>query len=416
MMYLLTPYLLFRLWWKGRKLPAYRQRISERFCLDTQYTPMPVDIWIHAVSLGEVIAAIPLIDALLDKQHTLLVTTMTPTGSQQLLSRFDTKIQHQYLPYDLAVVLRRFFMRYKPCLGIIMETEIWPNMIRQAKVAGIPLLLANARLSARSLQSYLRFRRFFKPILNGFTAIYAQSSEDAKRFITLGADKAMVQMLGNMKFDLQLNTVDNQKYQKMKQLWGKSRVVFIAASTHGDEESQILSQLRRLQQSIPQVLLLIAPRHPERFQKVYELSRQAGFDTGMQSLQTSVSEKSEVIILDSLGELLGFYYVSDYAFVGGSLVPVGGHNVLEPIAMNIPVFSGDRVHNFQRICNELELREAIQLVKSAEQLIDALIRLHKDKRLCDQMIQNASLVLKKSTGSLQKHIDQVQKILSTRLI
>ncbi|HAT6361634.1 TPA: 3-deoxy-D-manno-octulosonic acid transferase [Legionella pneumophila] len=410
LMYLLTPYLFFRLWWKGRKLPAYRQRIAERFCLGLQEYA-PVDVWVHAVSLGEVIAATPLIDAMLDKRWSVLVTTMTPTGSERVKSRFGHKVAHQYLPYDLPWVLKRFFKKTRPRVGIIMETELWPNLINQAHASGVSLFLANGRLSDRSLQGYLKLKYLFKPVLNQFSGILTQSNEDAERFIALGANAALVHVLGNMKFDLQINSVDSKKYRELKSHWGEDRVTVIAASTHDNEESQILSQLPRLQEAIPGVVLLIAPRHPERFQTVYQLSVQAGFNTGCRSNLDTVSRENEVVILDSLGELLGFYQISDFAFVGGSLVPVGGHNVLEPIAMNVPVLSGNQVHNFKTICRELKEAQAILLVNHVNELVDAIIKLYQDKESQSTMVTNASSVLESNKGSVLRYLQKIEAAL-----
>ncbi|HAU1296894.1 TPA: 3-deoxy-D-manno-octulosonic acid transferase [Legionella pneumophila] len=410
LMYLLTPYLFFRLWWKGRKLPAYRQRIAERFCLGIQENA-PVDVWLHAVSLGEVIAATPLIDAMLNKHWSVLVTTMTPTGSERVKSRFGHKVAHQYLPYDLPWVLKRFFKRTKPRVGIIMETELWPNLINQAHASGVSLFLANGRLSDRSLQGYLKLKFLFKPVLNQFSGVLTQSNEDAERFIALGANADLVHVLGNMKFDLQIDSVDSSQYRELKSHWGEDRLTVIAASTHDDEESQILSQLPRLQEAIPGVVLLIAPRHPERFQTVYQLSVQAGFNTGCRSNLDTVSRENEVVILDSLGELLGFYQISDFAFVGGSLVPVGGHNVLEPIAMNVPVLSGNQVHNFKSICRELKEAQAILLVNHANELVDAIIKLYQDKESQNTMVANASSVLESNKGSVVRYLQKIESVL-----
>lgn len=413
LMYLLTPYLLLRLWWKGRRLPAYRKRILERFCLDKKENS-GFDVWVHAVSLGEVIAATPLIDAMLDKNWSVLVTTMTPTGSERVQVRFGSKVAHRYVPYDLPDVLKRFFKRQKPRVGVIMETELWPNLIYQAHAAKVPLLLANARLSERSLKGYMKFKFLFKPVLNQFTGILAQSEDDAKRFIALGAKENLVHVLGNMKFDLQTHTVDSGKFNALKEHWGADRIAVIAASTHEDEESQILAHLRKLQKAIPEVVLLIAPRHPERFQTVYQLCVQAGFNTGLRSTVDTLSRDNEVVVLDSLGELLGLFLISDFAFVGGSFVPVGGHNVLEPIAMNVPVFSGKQVHNFKTICRDLEAAQAIRLVSQADELIDAIIELHTNQELQKRMVTNATAVLENNKGSLEKHLHQIDGVLASK--
>lgn len=409
LMYLLSPYLLFRLWWKAKKLPAYCDRISERFCCD-KIDELKVDVWLHAVSLGEVIAATPLIDALLQKKWNILVTTMTPTGATQVKSKFGDKVHHRYVPYDLSCAVRRFFKKIQPKVGVIMETELWPNLIAEAHSAKIPLFLANARLSERSLVGYKRFKFLFKPILNQFTAILAQSAEDAERFIDLGAEHNKVLALGNMKFDLPTNAIDQPKFQELKKHWGDERPVFIIASTHDDEELRILAELKRLQAAIPKLVLLIAPRHPERFQPVYQLCIQQGFNTGLRSNLDSLNPSNDVVVLDCLGELLGLYQISDYAFVGGSLVPVGGHNVLEPIAMQVPVLSGNQVHNFKTICRDLENAQAIVLVKEAKELIDAVIHLSKNQQEKESMVARATQVLESNKGSVSKHVDKISTV------
>lgn len=409
-LYLLTPFILLRLYWKGRRLPAYRQRIGERFALNNQ-TAQSADIWIHAVSLGEVVAATPLIEALLAKQWRVLVTTMTPTGSQQVIKRFGSRVGHQYVPYDLPWALRRFFKKTNPRLGIIMETELWPNIIHQAKRIKMPLLLVNARLSDGAFTSYKKVGFLFKPLLNQFTAIFTQSEEDAQRFITLGASAKLVQVLGNMKFDLQIQISANKESLSFKQQWGNERTVVIAASTHDDEEKQLLSQLKKLQDAIPHVVLLFAPRHPERFQDVYQMSRTQGFRTGLRSQSASIGIDTEVVILDSLGELLNFYQVSDYAFVGGSLVPIGGHNVLEPIAVQVPVFCGPYMNNSKAICRDLCTAGAMVMVENVAEIINAIIKMHLSKDARQQCIVNASEVLAANRGTMARYMKEIEAIL-----
>lgn len=410
-MYLISPYLLFRLWLKGRKIPAYRQRITERFALNLPQCP-PIDIWVHAVSLGEVIAATPLIEAMLGKQWRVLVTTMTPTGAQRVQAAFNDRVIHRYIPYDLPCAMQRFYTNIKPRIGVIMETELWPNLIAQAKKADIPLLLVNARLSERSCQGYQKIKGLISPLLNDLKQILAQTSEDAQRFIKLGAQSSRVAVYGNIKFDLQINNIASELYQQLKARWGASRVVVMAASTHDDEEQQILTHWKKLQQAIPDAVLLIAPRHPERFQKVSELSQRLGFKTGIRSQPESLSPENEVVILDCMGELMGFYQASDYAFVGGSLVPVGGHNVLEPIALQVPVISGKQVHNFKSICRDLETANAIILVDNAQQLIESIIRLHQDNGAREQLVSQASEVLRSNQGALQRYMERIAEVLA----
>ncbi|MCC5014025.1 MULTISPECIES: lipid IV(A) 3-deoxy-D-manno-octulosonic acid transferase [unclassified Legionella] len=411
LMYLMTPYMLLRLWWKGRQLPAYRQRILERFVLNDR-EDIKVDIWVHAVSLGEVIAATPLIDALLAKQWTILVTTMTPTGAERVRARFGEKVIHQYMPYDLPGVTKRFFKRTKARVGLIVETELWPNIIHYAYKAQMDLFLVNARLSERSYQGYRKVKFLFKPVLNQFNAILAQSEDDAKRFKALGAVASKVIVLGNMKFDLQTQNINTELFLELKASWGAERVVVMVASTHEDEEELVLSRLKKLQAGIDNMILLIAPRHPERFQKVHQLSVQLGFNTGLRSQKETLSKENEVVILDSLGELLGFYQISDYAFVGGSLVPVGGHNVLEPIAMKVPVLSGTQVHNFKTICRDLQEAQAIELVENADMLIERIIALHQDGNRKRNLVTNATTVLEANKGAVARYVAKAQSILN----
>lgn len=406
-LYLLVPFIVLRLVWKGRRLAAYRQRIGERFSFISN-KKQPVDIWVHAVSLGEAVAVTPLIEALLAKSSRVLVTTMTPTGSQHIIKRFADKVQHQYVPYDLPWVVRRFFARYTPKLGIIMETELWPNLINQAKKRHMPLLLANARLSDRAYGQYHRLRFVFKPVLNQFNAILAQSQSDADRFIALGAAPAIVEAFGNMKFDLQIQSKPNDACRLLKEQWGVLRTVVMIASTHDDEESQILKQLNKLKKAIPDLVLLIAPRHPERFALVHQLCVDSGYRVAKRSESHTVDSQVDIVVIDTLGELLSFYQVSDYAFVGGSLVPIGGHNVLEPIAMQVPVFCGPYMQNSKAICQELEASQAIIKVQHVEQLIDAMIKLHQNKPDKQQLIANASAVLTANQGTITRYLEEIK--------
>ncbi len=414
LMYLLSPYLFLRLLWKRTQMSGYGQRIGERFGyrLTSRNT---IDVWVHAVSLGEVIAVSPLIEMLLANQWRVLLTTMTPTGAQRAESQFGNKLVHQYVPYDLAYSVRQFFKKNKPSLGLIMETELWPNLIHFANKAGIPLLLINARLSQRSCQGYQKFRSFFKPTLNQFNAILTQTEADAKRFIRLGADENRVQVLGNMKFDLQTKGIESGKFLQLKKSWGKDRVALILASTHEDEEAQVLSFLKLLQENIPGVILLIAPRHPERFQKVYQLSLQLGFNTGLRSKISSLNTGNEVVILDSTGELLGFYSVSDYAFVGGSLVPIGGHNVLEPIAMGVPVLSGLHIHNFQGICHDLQQACAVEFVATAKELVLKICDLHRNPLYKKQLVDRATFVLQANKGAVARYYAEAASLIKAQV-
>lgn len=406
-LYLMIPYILLRLYWKGRAFPAYKQRILERFSL-AKNLPQKTDVWLHAVSLGEVVAATPLIESMLANNYKVLVTTMTPTGSSEVRARFADRVMHQYLPYDLPWCLHKFFKRTAPKVGVIMETELWPNLIYIAKQHAIPLILANARISDKAFTHYKKLKFFFKPILSQFNTIGTQSELDQSRYIALGASPMNVLVLGNMKFDLKIPVIDKDKANAFKAAFGHTRSVLIAASTHEGEEDLLLANLDKLKQTIPNLILLIAPRRPERFNTVYELSEKYQFKTAKRSQFETIKPDSEVVVLDSLGELLLFYAISDFAFVGGSLVPIGGHNVLEPIAMQVPVFCGPYMQNSKSICNELKEKNAILWVDGIDELIEEISKMYKNPESRAKQVEHASIVLKTNQGAAARYLEVVK--------
>jgi 3-deoxy-D-manno-octulosonic-acid transferase len=413
--YLALPFILARLYWKGRKNPAYTKRLGERFSWGPIRSPN-VDVWIHAVSLGEVVAAKTLIEKLLTENQRVLVTTMTPTGSGQVLRQFGERVSHQYVPYDFPWALRRFFMATKPRVGIIMETELWPNMIAEARLSGVALFLANARISDDAFKTYQHVKFFFKPFLAHFTCILAQSAHDGRRFCAVGAPNSKVRIMGNMKSDLQVSIDGFDILPVFKQAWGEARPVVIVGSTHEGEEKQIFSAFRALQQAVPDVVLLVAPRHPERFESVYQLACTHDFKTGRRSHKNSITEATDVVVLDCLGELLGFYALSDYAFVGGSFVPVGGHNVLEPIALGVPVFCGMFMQNSKSLCEELLRSRAMQQVEDADAMVKSIGYLHENSNERAAQIERATEALKASQGSVARHLDVIRPYLKHHVV
>jgi 3-deoxy-D-manno-octulosonic-acid transferase len=409
--YLCTPIIILRLLWKSRRLPAYRDRILERFFLQSK-KPTPVDVWVHAVSLGEVNAAVELVNKLIFLNQSVMFTTMTPTGSERVQSLFKDKVQHQYIPYDMPWMIRQFYRSIQPKLGIIMETELWPNCINEAYKQGFPLFIVNGRISDGAFKQYLKCRKVFRPILNQLAGIIAQSKLDAERFIQLGIDAAKVTVAGNLKFDLKVTTFDGRQFDLLQQAWGQSRPVVLAASTHENEEEQLLDRLKILKGSIPDVLLLIAPRHPERFNTVYKRAKEKGFNTGLRSNSSSISDKCDVIVLDSMGELSGFFAYTDYAFVGGSLVPIGGHNVLEPMMLGVAVYTGPFNHNSKAIIEALSQAKAITIASDADELIQSIITHFQQPEVCQKQIARANQVLTDNRGSIDNHM----KVLKPHLI
>jgi 3-deoxy-D-manno-octulosonic-acid transferase len=412
LIHLAIPFFLMSLWWKGRYFPAYRKNILERFCLDN-VKPTQCDVWINVVSLGEVIAIFPLIDSLLRNKRRILITTMTPTGAEQIKMRFGSQVTHRYTPYDLPVIVRRFFKIYQPHVAVFSETEIWPNLIKKATKVGIPLFLINARISELAYKIYKKLP--MKLTLDKCLGILVQTQDDAQRFIEIGANAKSVSVFGNMKFDLQTERINKEIFETLKKHWGEHRVVMIAASTHEGEEQLILSRLRKLQAGLPSILLLLAPRHPQRFQKIFKLSVKIGFNTGLRSQVNSISAKNEVIIIDSIGELLGFYQVSNYAFVGGSLVPIGGHNVIEPIAMGVPVLCGHYLNNFKGICHDLLTANGIIIINHVDSLIEEVVTLHQNPNKKINLINAASRVIEANKGAVSRYIQKIEQTLQHRM-
>ncbi len=410
---LLTPLAFARLWWKGRGNPDYRARWSERLGLPAKF-PVKPRLWLHAVSVGEVIAATPLIRAW-QAQHpdwALLVTTTTPTGSAQLRRSFGASVEHLYLPYDLPGAVRRFYARTQPTRGVIMETELWPNLFAEAQRRGIPLLLANARLSEKSMRGYAKLRGLVAETLACLSLIAARDAQDVARFIALGADPHKVEALGNLKFDLEIASETRERGAKWREMFGKERKVWIAASTHPGEDEQVLAAHQKIMAQHPDALLLLAPRHSERADAVERLIRaqefaylrrstlplpswgersEGGEAVGEKGGRSAVDErltpptavspsplkgegvKANIILIDTLGELMDFYAASDVAFVGGSLVERGGHNPLEPLALGLPVISGEAVFNFAEIYAAMQAQGLVVWVKDAESLANQVL-------------------------------------------
>ncbi len=402
------PFIVLRLLWKSRQQPAYRQRMAERFARPLVW-PQATDVWIHAVSLGEVVAATPLIEALVHKSYRVLVTTMTPTGSAQVSARFAHRVAHQYIPYDLPRFVRRFYKKVNPRVGIIMETELWPHLIEQAAMAKIPLILVNARLSDGAFRQYQAVRFFFQPIVRHLTRIFAQSEQDANRFLALGAPS--VEMMGQLKCDFVRASTRSAAVDALREQWGAHRLVVIAASTHEGEEILWLKHWPRVLAHDPSAVLFLVPRHPQRFTLVHQLSVNQGFKTGLRSQAQSISSAVEVVVGDSMGELNDFYRISDYAFVGGSLVPVGGHNVLEPMAAKIPVLCGPHMHNSRQLCEELVNLGALRQEKDMETLVDALLELHQNPAHKNHQIEQATAFIDAHQGVVERLMLNVEALM-----
>ena len=410
------PLVALRLWLRARKAPAYAQRVGERFALDLPVM-QPGGIWVHAVSVGESIAAAPMIRALLKQypQLPITVTCMTPTGSEriQVLFADEPRIQHCYLPYDLPWAAARFLKCVQPKLAVIMETELWPNHIHQCAKRSIPVALANARLSARSAKGYARFARLTRPMLQEMSLIAAQTETEAERFRQLGARPECVEVTGSIKFDL---TIDPQlliKARELREHWqAQDRPVWIAASTHAGEDEIVLCAHRQLLAHYPNALLILVPRHPERFNSVFELCQRDGVVTVRRSSGGPVTAATQVLLGDTMGELLFLYALADSAFVGGSLVPNGGHNLLEPAALAKPVLSGPHLFNFLDIAAQLREAGALEEVEDAQGLAVAIQRLFELPQDAQRMAEAGLIMMKANQGALQRLLEGLKRLMS----
>lgn len=400
---LLLPAVLLRLYWRGCKAPQYRQRWLERLGFYQMPSRQGV-IWIHAVSVGEVEAAFPLIAHFRHShpQLPILVTTTTPTGSARVRAALAGQVEHVYLPYDLPFVIERFLKCFRPRLAVMMEKEIWPNLFAASAAQNIPLFIVNARLSARSARSYRKIPGLVKPALACVTMVAVQTEEDRLRFIEIGAAPQQVQVLGNIKFDVTIDAAVIAEGRALKQQLFAKRWVWIVASTHQGEEETFLALYPVLKVTIPELLLLIVPRHPERFQTVKKLCEQQGLAVVMRSEQRQCHEQTDVYIADSMGELKMLYAAADLAFVGGSLVPVGGHNVLEPAAIGIPVLFGPEMFNFQEIAERILALEGAIQCRDRQAIIDAVLGVYRDIAFRNRLIDNGRLFVENNQGATKR--------------
>lgn len=349
--YLLLPYVLISLVWRGLRYPAYWRRWGERF----GYVPRIAGdrvIWVHAVSVGEVRSAVALVEAVAARlpRHRILVTTMTPTGSEQVAALFGRRVLHSYLPYDFPDAVARFLDRVNPELAIIAETEFWPNLFAACGRRRIPLCVVNARLSPDSFRGYSAIGRVARRMFAQAAVICAQSSLDAQRLRNLGVDDSLLAVTGNLKFDIAVPAEIRGEGERLRAQWGRDRPVLIAASTHRGEEAQILAAFGILQARYPDLLLVLVPRHPERFNGVVRLCRRQGFVTARRStVSGTLPRTTQVLVGDTMGELVRFYSASDIAFIGGSLVRHGGQNPLEACSVGVPVIFGPHMFHFEEI-------------------------------------------------------------------
>ncbi|MGH8184021.1 MAG: lipid IV(A) 3-deoxy-D-manno-octulosonic acid transferase [Rhodanobacteraceae bacterium] len=401
-MYLATPIIVWRLVARGFRYHDYFQRWRERFGRFPD--PGLHDcIWVHAVSVGEVNAALPLIAALRRRYapRPLVVTTVTPTGSERVRKLFGDEVFHVYLPYDLPSAVTRFLDRIRPALAVVMETEIWPNLFHQCGRRGIPLAVVNARLSERSLRGYRPIRTLVGQALTNVTLIAAQSHADARRYHALGAASARVQVAGNLKYDMPLPKGARLRGAELRLQWGEARPVWFAASTHEGEELAAFKAHLALLARMPDALLLIAARHPERFRAVEHAARNLGFAVATHGVGDANPE-TQCLVVDEMGVMMRYFAACDLAFVAGSLVPIGGHNVLEPAALSRPVVVGPYTFNFEEITHALIEAGGARRAASAAELGPVILELLRDPVELARMGAAAHAVCARERGAVRR--------------
>lgn len=430
-LYLALPITLYHLIWRGFRQRAYLTRWHERYAFYGAAQrpallgddPQPAGavsadpatdagragpLWVHAVSVGEVNAAAPLVNALLREhpQRRVLVTTITPTGSDRVRALWGERVEHVYLPYDLTGAVERFLGRFRPRVALIVETELWPNLLFACRDHGVPAYLVNARLSERSLRGYRPLRALVSRALRTFRRVLAQSEGDAARFVRLGARAEAVEVCGNLKYDTRIDPEIAVFAREFRARMGE-RPVWIAASTHPDEEAAMLAIDRHLRARWPDLLTLWAPRHPERFRSVAQQAIDAGLTVATRRLTGLPDDGDALFVIDTLGELTRFYACADVAFVGGSLQPIGGHNLLEPAAVGTAMVTGPHLHNFSDIAARLRQAGALRIGESVEAVTADIEALLADPTQRRTMAQAASALLEEGRGALRRTLDTI---------
>ncbi|HFQ5047300.1 lipid IV(A) 3-deoxy-D-manno-octulosonic acid transferase [Vibrio vulnificus] len=409
---LAAPLLLFGLYRSKPNKPKFGQRWKEHFGITPKLVGQNQPLWIHAVSVGESLAAIPLIKAIKEKtpDQVIVVTTTTSTGAEQI-EKLGNLVEHRYMPIDFAFAVRGFLKAINPAKMLIIETELWPNTLATVHKANIPIIVVNARLSEKSQQNYAKVQPLFNLIHPCLSKVLCQSQADADRFAQLGVPTSKLCVTGSIKFDIHISDEIKHQGAELRTLLGQQRPVWIAASTHKGEDEQVLDAHRQVLETHPNALLILVPRHPERFDSVFELCQTQGFETVRRTQANTIADSTQVYLGDTMGEMLILLGAADVCFMGGSLVgdKVGGHNVLEPAALGVPVITGPSYYNFKEITEELLAENSIS-VNTADTLPTSLGELFDYPDHREKLITNASKVVKRNQGSLQHTMNSVLEI------
>lgn len=408
---IICPILMWGLYRKQQGKPCVGVRWKEHFGFTPPLKDTKSPIWIHAVSVGETLAVSPLIKNLKSQypDQSIVITTTTPTGAEQAAKLQDIA-EHRYMPFDFPFAIRGFIDSINPSQLLIMETELWPNTLHTVARAGIPITVINARLSERSCQRYARVQPIFNLLAKSLTQVLCQYPDDAERFIKLGVEKDKVSITGSIKFDIEITSKIKEQGQTLRNQLGDNRPIWIAASTHNGEDEQILHAHREVLKEFPNALLILVPRHPERFSDVFNLSQRM-FNTARRTNQNNrqLDKAFQVYLGDTMGEMLILMEASDVCFIGGSLLgdKVGGHNLLEPAALSKPIITGPSYYNFLEIAKRLKENNALLVIQSSKELSQSVISLFSDISHREVSGKNAYYVFSESSGSIQNTIDKI---------
>lgn len=415
---LLKPIYQWRIKKRAENEQQYQQECLERFGPFQEPKNLET-LWFHVVSVGETNAAQPLIEHYLKLGHPVLVTNTTKTGQARAKSLFlkasyQVLFQAVYLPADQKHLVNAFFQKYQPKMLILVETELWPNLIDQANRFNVPCILVNARLSEKSAKGYAKVPRLTKPMLLGLDQLLAQDQTSLERFQQLAMPQGKSQVVGSIKFDIHAPQSFIIQAEQLKTEWQIfNRKIITLASTHAPEEQKLIEAFKAQFLLDPELLLIVVPRHPERFEEVYEVATNLNLITHRRSLNEVIESETQVYLADSMGEMWLWYALSQACFVGGSLnQPGGGHNILEPIALNVPTVIGPNYFNFQTIVDEFVDAYAVAVGQDGEEIATMLIDFVQNPSLANQMTQNARSIMQKNTGSLAKHIAVLDQYLS----
>jgi 3-deoxy-D-manno-octulosonic-acid transferase len=411
---LLLPVFVARLWWRGRANPGYRQRISERFGYIPHH-PQKGGLWIHAVSVGETLAAAPFVKRYMTEHPgtPIIITSTTPTGSEQVKRLFGERVFHMYLPYDLPIFIHRFIKAIRPGALMIMETELWPNLLAGCEQHQVPVVLANARLSESSARGYDKFSALTRPMLHRLSLVAAQNIDDGQRFLKLGLPTDRLHVIGSVKFDITIPADCAPKGAQLRAEWGADRPVLALASSHPDEDEQVLDIFRALEKEVPDLLLLLIPRHPERFEAVTNAARSRQLSVHRRS-NGAVKNQIQVYVADTMGEMLLLLASADLVIMGGSLIEHGGHNPIEPAALGKATLIGPYYANFAAIVDTLKDDGALAVISDLEQMKDVISSYLHDQERRVVMGRKAQAAVDENRGAVAQLVQLTSELMSVR--